>query len=69
MRPTFENQAISPQLEVHILDWRQDLYGQVVQLDFVERLRQEIRFPSSDALIDQIKMDIQTAREVLTRVA
>jgi riboflavin kinase/FMN adenylyltransferase len=69
VRPTFENQAISPQLEVHILDWRQDLYGQVVQLDFVERLRQEIRFPSSDALIDQIKMDIQTAREVLTRVA
>jgi len=68
VRPTFENQPIYPLLEVHIMDWQEDLYGQVLYLDFIKRLRQEFRFPSPEALISQIQKDVQIAREVLDSV-
>jgi riboflavin kinase/FMN adenylyltransferase len=57
-RPTFENQLGIPQVESHILDFNQDLYGKTISLSFISRLRDEQRFPDIKALIDQIDRDI-----------
>jgi riboflavin kinase/FMN adenylyltransferase len=65
VRPTFDNQPVLPQVETHLLDYRQDLYGKVIDLDFVDRLRDEQRFPSVTALVEQIQRDIDKARTVL----
>ena len=65
-RPTFEAQAVPVRLETHLLDFHQDLYGRAISVEFVDRLRDEQRFQSVDALIDQIHADIQKARGRLT---
>jgi riboflavin kinase/FMN adenylyltransferase len=61
--PTFEKGEFS--LEVHLLDFNGDLYGERLEVDFVSRLREERRFPSLEALAAQIRADIATARERL----
>jgi riboflavin kinase/FMN adenylyltransferase len=61
--PTFENQELT--LEVHLLDFNGDLYGEVLQVEFVDRLREEQRFPSIEALAAQIRADMAEARGVL----
>ncbi len=66
-RPTFENAPVPIRLEAHLLDFDRDLYGQEIGIEFVERLRDEQRFPSIDALIAQIHKDIGTARGILVR--
>jgi riboflavin kinase/FMN adenylyltransferase len=63
-RPTFGGGA-EARLEVHVLDTDRDLYGRAVRATFVERLRAEQRFPSAEALADQIVEDVARAREVL----
>lgn len=68
IRPTFDLQSPTPRLEVYILDWREDLYGQEIQVEFVEQLREEVRFASVEALIAQITTDIESAKEVLRNV-
>jgi riboflavin kinase / FMN adenylyltransferase len=65
VRPTFENQPSLPQVETHLLDYSQDLYGKRLDLDFIDRLRDEQRFPNVDALVEQIQRDISLARERL----
>ncbi len=49
-------------LEVHLLDFAGDLYGQRLEVAFLERLREERRFPSLDALTAQIDRDRASAR-------
>jgi len=61
--PTFENGEFS--LEVHLLGFQGDLYGQNLEVDFVARLREERRFSSIEALGAQIRADIEAARKVL----
>ncbi|MDR3214131.1 MAG: bifunctional riboflavin kinase/FAD synthetase [Azoarcus sp.] len=60
-RPTAGG-APCPRLEVHLLDWRGDGYGQRVQVNFFHKLRDERRFPSLDALKAQIACDTAAAR-------
>ena len=52
-------------LEVHVLDFDGDLYDQRVRTAFVAHLRDEAKFDSVDALIAQIKLDVQAARHIL----
>jgi riboflavin kinase / FMN adenylyltransferase len=52
-------------LEVHLLDFAQDIYGQRVRVEFVHRLREERRFPGVDALKEQIARDVAQARRLL----
>jgi riboflavin kinase/FMN adenylyltransferase len=61
-RPTL--QTASPQLrvEAHLLDYQGDLYGQELEIEFVEKLRDEQKFASLDALREQIARDIQEAQ-------
>ncbi len=65
VRPTFDQQAPHPHLETHLLDYQADLYGKPIQLDFVARIRPEMRFPSVDALVAQVNQDKKTAQEML----
>jgi riboflavin kinase/FMN adenylyltransferase len=50
-------------VEVYILDFHHDLYGEEIQVHFKKRIRDEIRFGSSSELIDQINKDIRWAQE------
>ncbi|MEJ2671013.1 MAG: bifunctional riboflavin kinase/FAD synthetase [Deltaproteobacteria bacterium] len=61
--PTFDNAELS--LEVHLLEFFGDLYGETLEVQFVTRLREEQRFPSLEALSAQIHADIVAARQVL----
>ena len=65
-RPTFDT-GDQLTLEVHALDFSGDLYGRLVRVEFVERLRGEQRFAGVDALVEQIHRDIASARERLAR--
>ncbi len=61
-RPTFTSGEVLPRIEAHLLDFSSDLYGKKVKLEFVQRLRDEQKFPSVDELLKQINVDIHTAR-------
>jgi len=65
VNPTFENQPENPRVEAHLLDFNGDLYGRQLEVQFVERLREEIRFSTVEALVNQIQQDIHTAKEIL----
>lgn len=62
-RPTFDGQQLV--IEVHILDFKGDLYGQEIEIAFIKRLRDEQKFASSAQLATQIKKDIQKIRKIL----
>ncbi|MBP5714230.1 MAG: bifunctional riboflavin kinase/FAD synthetase [Prevotella sp.] len=62
-RPTFD--GTTQTLEVHILDQVGDVYGQVLTVEFVSRLRSERRFDSPEALVEQLKADKAEAMERL----
>jgi riboflavin kinase/FMN adenylyltransferase len=65
VRPQFHPDAHKPLVEAHILDLQQQLYGIHVRLDFVERLRDEMRFPTVAHLVEQIERDVQQTRQLL----
>jgi riboflavin kinase/FMN adenylyltransferase len=71
MNPTFppaqmrEGEPLS--LEVYILNFSHDLYGEEIQINFRKRIRDEIRFGSASELIEQIKKDVQWAEENVFR--
>ena len=64
-RPTFNGSRQT--LEVHILDQVGDVYGQMLTIEFVSRLRSERRFDSPEALVEQLKADRAEAMERLKR--
>jgi riboflavin kinase/FMN adenylyltransferase len=63
VRPTFGGGA--RRLEAFLLDWSGDIYGDRVRAEFVERLRDELRFASAAELSDQIGRDVERARAIL----
>jgi riboflavin kinase / FMN adenylyltransferase len=63
VRPTFgTGRAVL--VEVYLLDRHVDLYGQVLRVDFLARLRGEKRFDSVDALVEQMHDDVRRTREL-----
>jgi len=52
-------------LEVHLFNFDRSLYRQHLRVEFLHKLRDEARFPNLDALIAQIGLDAQQARELL----
>ena len=64
-RPTFDGLSTVLHLEAHLLDFQGDLYGQTLALDFVQRLRGEQRFSDIQALVAQIRQDIQATRQII----
>ncbi len=65
-RPTFKPLPESPIIEAYILDFDKQIYGEELELDFLSRLRDELRFESVEALVEQIWEDIRQAREWLS---
>jgi riboflavin kinase/FMN adenylyltransferase len=64
-RPTFYEHADHSLLEAHLLDFNDDLYGEAARVQFVGFLRSERKFDGIDALIGQLKHDIDHARAAL----
>lgn len=56
VRPTFNNNG-ERTIEVNILDFSGDLYGQVIEIFFLKRLRDELKFDSAAQLIEQMNRD------------
>jgi riboflavin kinase/FMN adenylyltransferase len=56
-------------LEAHVFDFAADLYRQYLHVDFIDRLRDELWFPSMDALVEQMHKDASQARHILKRIA
>lgn len=69
VRPTFDPPDVTPRVEAFLIDYQGDLYDQMVRVEFLEFLRPELRFDSAQALIDQMILDTQNAREVLAHDA
>lgn len=65
VKPTFHEANQVPSIEVHLLDYADDLYGEVLQVELASFLRPEMKFASVDLLIRQIEQDIKQAREFL----
>ena len=63
LRPTFGSEERL--LETHLLDFNGDLYGQDIEIEFVHRLREEIRFPDAEELKTQMARDVERAGELL----
>ena len=63
VRPTFgTGRALL--VEAYLLDWDRDLYGLELRIDFLARLRGERRFDSPDALVEQMRRDVERTREL-----
>jgi riboflavin kinase/FMN adenylyltransferase len=63
VRPMFDGKTRL--VEVYLLDADLDLYGQTISLDFIERLRDEERFATIEALKAQMAADVQRVRQIL----
>jgi len=63
--PTFTPERQTPSLEAYLLDFDRDIYGQQVKLEFVSRIRDELKFNSVEALIWKIQEDVDKTRELL----
>ena len=63
--PTFTPDKQIPNVEAHLLDFHRELYGEDLRLEFVARLRDELKFDSVDVLVEQIWKDVVVTREVL----
>jgi len=65
-RPTVN--GVEPLLEAHVFDFSGDLYGRAIEVEFVAKLRDEVKFESLDALMVQMEIDGARARDLLSKV-
>ena len=65
-RPTVDGTDML--LEVHVFDFAGELYGREIEVEFVAKLRDEVKFDSLDALTTQMKVDAAQARDLLSKV-
>jgi len=66
VRPTFET-GRGLLVEAYLMDFDGDLYGETLRIAFVERMRGERRFESVDALVEQMKRDVEQARAICAK--
>ena len=62
--PTFGNDKLT--VEAHVIDFKENICGKSLDIFFVDRMRDEVKFLSTERLAAQIKMDIAKAKEILT---
>jgi len=63
-RPTVN--GVEPLLEAHLFDFDGDLYGQHIEVEFVSKLRDEVKYDSLEALTEQMQRDAADARRILS---
>jgi len=66
VRPTFGD-TLEPSVETHLIGWSGDLYGDVLRVRFLHRLREEKKFGSVDELRSQIERDVSRAQRYFKR--
>jgi riboflavin kinase/FMN adenylyltransferase len=66
VRPTFGGDS-EPSVETFVMDWAGDLYGDVVRVRFLHRLRDERKFNSIEELTGQIQKDVRQAQSYFSR--
>jgi len=64
--PTFTPDKQTLNVEAYLLDFDRDIYDEELRLEFVARLRDELKFDSVETLIEQIGRDVQDTRQILT---
>ncbi len=62
--PTFK-EGHQLHIETNIFDFDTDIYGEKLEIEFIRKLRDERKFPTVNDLIDQIRSDVETSRQVL----
>ncbi len=65
-RPTFDD-GMQRSLEVNIFGFSGDIYSQHIQVEFIARMRDEVRMDSLDALVEQLNRDKQCAMELINK--
>jgi len=63
VRPTVDGMKLT--VEAHILDFDADIYGEDVRLEFVRRVRPEMKFAGREALKAQIAADVEAVRQIV----
>jgi riboflavin kinase/FMN adenylyltransferase len=63
--PTFTPEKQTLNVEAYLLDFDQEIYDEMVTLEFVQRLRDELKYDSVAALVEQIRRDVEQTRQVL----
>ncbi len=63
--PTFTPDKETPNVEAHLLDFHQEIYGEDLRLELVARLRDELKFDSVEVLVKQIWKDVEDVRTIL----
>ena len=61
--PTFANEKLS--IEAHLIDFKGNIYGKNLDISFVDRIRDEMKFENPESLTKQINKDVDGAREIL----
>jgi len=64
-RPTFGHNELL--IETHIFNFNEDIYKKRVKVEFVDRVRDEQKFDGPDALVEQIKIDVERVKEILSK--
>jgi riboflavin kinase / FMN adenylyltransferase len=62
VRPTLKHNA-KPVLEVHLFEFKQDIYGKRLRVEFLQKRRDELKFPDVEALTRQIALDVENAKK------
>jgi len=65
--PTFTPERQIPSVEAYLLDFDRDIYGEELKLEFVERIRDELKFDSVYALIGKIREDVDQTKGILSK--
>ncbi len=68
-RPTFEEEGADVTVEVHVPGVHEKLYGEEMEVQFVQRIRDEVRFPDAAALIARIERDCEELRRIVVEVS
>lgn len=63
-RPTFGHSELL--IETHIFDFNQDIYKKRIKVEFVDRVRDEQKFNGPEALVEQIRKDVEKVKEILS---
>ena len=66
--PTFTPDKQTLNVEAYLLDFDEDIYDESITLEFVQRLRDELKYDSVEALIEQIERDVEQTRKLLGTV-
>ena len=65
LNPTFTPDKQTLSVEAYLLDFDADIYGKELKIEFIARLRDELKFDSVEALVEQIWIDVEEAKRIL----